>query len=285
MFITYSCSYSFYGYILDALKVVVEAIDVTSLSWSAQESPVCACTYSVVPSIELILGIKYKLSLISLDLWRGLRYLKFPPILPWAGAYGLYVSCICITIIHTFIVRLVPVIPALNYPRAPCTYLLLQCSLQCSCDPCTYVFQWSLKFLCQKNDSWSRSSPLHETSRWLGRSCLIYSRDRGGCHVPACSLFLCRRYAFSWSRIWISCYHPWVWSLLPALERIGLQPWPTCKRRTPDNIPISCQEHEPCPWQLWVCLIPAFYQASSTHKIGLTQHYDNGWAWSTPPEA
>ena len=66
MFIAYYCSYSFYGHVLNALEVVVEAIDIIALVRSAQESLVCACTYSVGPSIELILGIKSILSLVGL---------------------------------------------------------------------------------------------------------------------------------------------------------------------------------------------------------------------------
>ena len=122
MLIAYSCGYSFRRHVFDALEVVVEARNIVALAWSAKKSPVCAYTYSVGTSIQLILCIKSRLSLISIDWWRGLRLLGFPPMLPQAGSYGMYVSCICITIIHTFKVRLVFVIPALNYHNATCTY-------------------------------------------------------------------------------------------------------------------------------------------------------------------
>ena len=57
------------------------------------------------------------------------------------AAYGLYVTCICITIIYTFLVRVDPMLPALNYPCDTCTYFLFQGSLQYACAPCTYIFQ------------------------------------------------------------------------------------------------------------------------------------------------
>ena len=135
------CSYSFYGHVLNALEIFAEAIDVISLTWSAQESPVCASTYSFGPSTEIILGIKSRLILISIDCWQGLRCLDLPPILPCNGAYGMYVSCICIKIIHTFIVRVSTVLPALNYPSDTCTYSLFQFSLHYDYNPFTYVFQ------------------------------------------------------------------------------------------------------------------------------------------------
>ena len=122
VFIAYSYSYSWYGHVFGTLEIVVEAIEVTKLSWSSQESPVYACTYSVGPIVKLILGIKFWFNLIVIDCWRGLRYLDLPPISPWSGAYCLYMSCIYIPIIYKFIVRVAPVLPALNYPRAPCTY-------------------------------------------------------------------------------------------------------------------------------------------------------------------
>ena len=152
MFITYSCSFSCYENVFNALELVVESIDVTSLAWSNQKSPVCACTYIIGPSIELILGIKLRLSLISIDCWKGLRSLEFPPISPWSGAYGLYVSCICITIIYTFIVRLVPVLPALNYTCATCMYFWFQCYVNYFCAPCMCGFQCSIHLFFIKNN-------------------------------------------------------------------------------------------------------------------------------------
>ena len=40
VFIAYSCRYSCYGHVLGAFKLVVESIDVSSLAWGVQESPV-----------------------------------------------------------------------------------------------------------------------------------------------------------------------------------------------------------------------------------------------------
>ena len=154
----------------------MEAIDVTSLAWSAQESPFYDYTHSVGPSIKLIIGIKYRLIIISLDCWRDLGSLDLPPISTWAGAYGLYISCICITLIHKFIAIVVPVLPALNYSRATCTYFLLQCSLHYSCAPCSYVFQCSLNlFIHQTIVNYSNLDCTH-----LGQTCSLPIRPSPG---------------------------------------------------------------------------------------------------------
>ena len=100
----------------------MESINITALAWSAQKSLVCACAYSVGSSTEIIICIKSRLSFISIYYCRGIISLDLSPISPWDGSYGLYVSCIYITIIHKFTVRLVPVIPALNYPCASCNF-------------------------------------------------------------------------------------------------------------------------------------------------------------------